>query len=46
VGIKKAGKRISETTVICHERKSMVAVTRIRLTTLLSTPDKEEVKAC
>ena len=46
VGIKNTGSSKREKIVICHERISIVIVTKNRLTTLLTTPDKVAVKAC
>ena len=46
VGNKKTGKRVNDTKVICHERVSIAAATRIKLRRLLITPESVEVKAC
>ena len=46
VGIRNTGKSTSETKVICQERNNIVVVTKINVTTLLRTPDNEEVNAC
>ena len=46
VGMRKTGNKRREKIVICHERMSIVIVTKTRLTTLLTTPDKVAVKAC
>ena len=46
VGIKKTGNKVKEIKVICQESVSMVAATRIKLSRLLITPERVEVKAC
>jgi hypothetical protein len=46
VGIKKTGNNTRDTSVICHERKSIVVVTKIKVMTLLKTPDRDDVNAC
>ena len=46
VGMMKMGSRTSETRVICQESVSIAAATRIRVSTLLITPERVEVKAC
>ena len=46
VGMRKTGKSNSENIVICHDKISIVTPTKIKLTTLLTTPERVAVNAC
>ncbi len=45
-GTRKIGSRISEATVICHDRNSIATTTATRLIMLPTTPESVEVNAC